>query len=1491
MAAASVLSAAYLITSARSAWKVMPQTISSIVSEHVKGRFRVGKVDVSLKGMVFHDVSLSSDERGLDRFLDAESVRVGVRLLDIIRGGDDPLRSIETVEVIRANAFLERGTDGRWNVSGLLKPSKDRSLDRFRAMVVVEEGTVTLLDRKVEGAPRTNRLVGINALADLTKAPVAAVRLAAEGDPKRLGKLSVVGRYDLAAHSFEGQFNGLDADAAYWAKYPHDLRFMQVEAGRADVRMTFSQAGEDDPFRYDAAVLVSDASVRLNWMREPATGVAGTVRLKDEKVSISLKARLGSAPVLVAGNVVGFDDIRLALDLQSERANFREISRVLGVALPKGTVLPTAGRALVSVTGPSKSPAAAFRLEAPGVAYGEYAADVIRLEGRYGADSVSFRGSVGRFAGGSARFAGEVGWGARPQVNVQGAAAGVNLSRLPIFSGHPVEALTSGGFTVAWKPAGLLASYSGTIAEGSLQGHEFGSGEVAVSYDGSVARVEDFSARTLGGRVAFSGSVSSEGDLDLKASGSGIDVAEIQKVYWERPSSGTLQFAGRLGGRAESPTFDGRIEGYDIKYGEVGAERITADVNASRDRIVLREMEVNRSEATLMAAGEISHPLSIIHRADLSLHLQDFDVARWAESAGLPAELDGRLWADLTVSGMLASPEIAGSVRVEDGRVAGAALDSAEGRVSYRNSVIALEDLEVRIGAGVLDASGTFGLKDDRISAAFDARAIPLGRLTGGVRKYASLSGDLDLRGQIFGTSELPEVRATLSSGNPAFNGESFGRLAADLTWIGDSVHVGRASIADGEAEYSVSDLWWSSSLKTVEFAGEVRDAPIEKLKAVAEKSPRNESTVILHRRLASIPKPLKGVLNARVSGRFEVTENGLNPRVGIEAKVSEAAVGPSSMQTIDLEADWNGDVFSVRKIEALNGDTDLIAEAVFGPEERIGLRLDAHGLDVGQAGEWLKLKQNISGVGDVTMIAEGTAEAPSVDASFDIQHPVIEGMAFDALRARFSSSSGDDGESPQDRINIDDLTVVLGESQLSASGFIPIDWANRKVPRDGDLFMEMLVDEKSLELLSAFAGDAIEGETGGTLAGKLNLTGTIDSPALQGGLAWREGRVKVARLNETFEQIEADIILDRHMLSVDRLAGLSSGGGGFSVSGQVDLTGMKPRLDLAAETSAMRLSGHNISGQYGEEVSLVLDSSLAAVGDWRKPLLSGNVSIPSGTVRLTEADDNPKQNEPLAFDPEFDLRILSGRDLIMKSSRLETGLPGYLSVGGRLSAPAVDGTISLADGTIMLPLRSFKMMPGSEMQIRLTPGQPVMVLLDIQARGTLVDISPLGKRTRYTVTMEATGPLDHLRPTFTSSPVGLSEQRIIALATGQYHFEQILRGNSGQDIGRELSGLFSSAMLPTVFEPIEQALEEAFGVDEFSLEMGYREAVQVSISDQLGGDFFISYSAALGSRPDYADSQYELKLSYRLRNYLELSGWTGDNKVFGVSAEGRIRF
>lgn len=1486
MLAAATIAAGYLVTSARSAWSSLPGMLSSVMSEYVDGKLDVGKVDVSATGIVFRRVSLS-DRDGSKKIIDAQAVRVGFRLADLLRNRKDPASAIDSVEIVRPHVSLERAPDGRWNIADLLRPSATGPRTQFKGRVIVTSGTLAFLDRKTEGKAMANRFEKVNAVIDLN-GNRADCRLTARGDGVRAGRISVEARYDLEKRSYSADIDALDADASYWTKYPFNLKFLTVSSGGGDVRMRLSSAGPGRPIRYSGEFLVSDAAVQLSMMRRPARQVEGLVGLKNDEVTLALRARMESTPLEISGRVTGFKGSRLALNLKSDRANLREISGLFPIDVPKGTVLPTSGRVHVTINGPSAKPSALFSIQAPTLSYNQFSGRGLSVDGSYSAQKIVIRNASVQVYGGLLRAQGEFRWGAGGALSLHGSASGLRLSQLPQFEGQQIDSVTSGHFGIESGASGVRGAYRGTLTDGAVGGHVFRRGAVAVSYDGGV-HIDEVSADVLGGRVAASGDVTTEGGFDLEVSGAGINLAAVQERYWAYPSVGRVQFRGRLQGTPDAPSFDGQVEAYRIMINGISAERISADLEARRSIVRLRSLEIEDPIGRLTASGDIVDPLSADPRLDLAVSVGALAVEPLAISTGLPFHLAGSLSGDVRITNTLESPEVEGSVRMVTGQVADLPIDHAETAISYRDSMFTLTGFEARSGTGVLRAGGSIGLDDQGVSIAFSAGDLPLDSVARSLRQNVLLSGGLNAEGEMTGTLDDTVVRVTLDSTSPRINGQTFDGFRADLTWDDDVLQVGSASLTDGGAEYVISRLSYSPTDEMVEVGVEVRHAPIDRLVTMIEKGPRSGTTARLRGHLASVPRPCQGVLDADVKGTIDLAGGEPAPNLRIEGTVNGARIGSSDISTIRIEGDWQAGKVILSKLEALSGDTDLLASAVLGPGGTLDVQADVHGLDLETAGKWLKLDQNFSGVADVTIIAEGTTKAPSVEASLDIQNPVIEGMRFDSLRARFSAAPFGEDASAGNRINIDDLTVVLGDSQLSASGFMPVDWEKPSVPRDQPILVEMLLNDDSLKLMSVLAGEAITGQAGGKFSGKISYGGTIDKPDMHGGLTWRDGRLHLARLGKPFEQIEADITLSGSVLTVDRLIGRSAQGGSFRIAGPVDFT--KSSLDLSLVTSTLRVSGNNISGKYGETGEVVLDSDVHVAGNWRAPLISGRVSVPKGSVGLTDTDDLASAAVKPAVDPRFDLQVSVGRGLVFRSARLEAALPGSLALGGSLSQPMVDGLLDLADGTIVFPMRSFKILPGSDMRVRVSPGQPALAIVDLQARARIVDVSSLGKRARYTVTMQASGPLDKLRPTFTSSPVGLSEQRIMALVTGQYQFEQILKGSQGADIGRELSGLFSAAVMPSVFDPIEEAFQSALGIDEFALEMGYREPVQVSIGEALGRDVYLSYSAALGARPDYADSRYELKLSYRVRNNLEFSVQTDENRTLGIGAEGKIRF
>jgi len=72
---------------------------------------------------------------------------------------------------------------------------------------------------------------------------------------------------------------------------------------------------------------------------------------------------------------------------------------------------------------------------------------------------------------------------------------------------------------------------------------------------------------------------------------------------------------------------------------------------------------------------------------------------------------------------------------------------------------------------------------------------------------------------------------------------------------------------------------------------------------------------------------------------------------------------------------------------------------------------------------------------------------------------------------------------------------------------------------------------------------------------------------------------------------------------------------------------------------------------------------------------------------------------------------------------------------------------------------------------------------------------------------------------------------------------------------------------------------------------MGYREPPRLTIGDRLWDGLYLDFTRIMGSRPDYADSLYELKLSYRFKHGLEIGLQTDESRTITPLAQGKLRF
>ena len=1500
--AMAVGSLAFFVSLSRATLRRLPEVVRAAASERINGDVKIGKIEVlSTSGLTLTDVVVSRDgsEKPIAK---VPTIKITYSLADIVLRKRDLAASVKRVDVLKPDVFLERAPDGQWNIADILKPLPPGQPLRFRAGIYVKSGRVTICDRAPNpGSPAENILTNINAAVDLSEIPIAKYSVTGRGERGKLGRFAARGRYNLGSHSFNADLDMLRANLSSLSPYSKRAG-LDILSGTARIGLRISRAGGDKPLRYAGTVRLRSAAVKFRRLRSPVSGLDGDMVVRSGAVSVRLKGRLGSSPFFVSGHVLDPSHPRLALEIGSDSADFRELAGLMGCTERlDGTTLPQNGRIRALVSGSAKSPKVDFSLGIPSLSCRGLEGRSILVEGAYAGGRISIRQASAGMCGGLIEASGEIALSGSPRGALEGRVSDIALGRIPLLRGvrhGGFAAAGTGRLHVSWGPGGVSVGYQGTLKDGRFGKLKFDGCAVAAEYADGKLDVRELSARTLGGVVSASGQAA-RGALNFKVAGSDINLASVKEMYWSAPTVGRLNFAGELTGTLESPVFEGDIEAQRVMVSGKGVQRIAGKLSASRESINLDDLVMYDYPGAVTLSGRIGSPLAETPSLDLRVRVDSLNTDALTQALGDSALSGGEASGELILSGTLSDPRAEGKLHVEGGSFHDVPIDSIDARIAYSPDRLQLGEFTVRSGESSLMASGEIS-KNRLISASFHGDRVSLDRFAGLLQPYAVASGNMMVRGGIDGKLEAPHVEAAVECDEPTINGQKFERLSGRISWRKPALAFLDFSLSEPGGQYLVPKFTYDSAAGTCTLAARAQDIRGKTVLALLDASPAVSAAADspgararLRRLLDELPRPLDGIVNGSVTGTVQLGEHA-QPDLRVEASAADVVFGSSSIKAVRMEGSWRNGVAKLETLEAVDGDTNVSAAGSFGPSDEMALSIDAHSLAMGVLSQWLGLPKNLSGKADVTIVASGSINTPEMEASVEVVEPTIGKTKLDRLRSRLSANRTvrrrqSAGES---RIDIDDLTLILGDHKLGASGYVPVDWRRFAIPMDRPMLLESHLDSGSLDLLTTFGG--IDAETGpnGAFEGSLRLGGTMQSPRLEGDLTWRDGRVRVSRIAERLENIDARLRLTGDQLSIEKFTGTSAGGGNFSVSGKVALADLKPALDMDVKTGGLRISGENISNAYGEEISISLNSDVKVVGDWKSPQVTGSVDVPEGSILLPAK--GKKVSEPAGprrVDPKFDIAASLGRGLRFRSARLRAPIGGYLALKGSLSMPILEGSLDISGGNIIFPMRELRILPGSAVTLRTGLSQRPTAFLDMRAQTRLTASSFLGQQKRYTVVMSAQGPLDKLNLTFSSSPPGLTDQRIIALLTGQGQLEQIFDRDGSRGIGEELSGLFSTAVIPTVFEPIEQAFESALGFEEFTLEMGYREPVQLTIGEHLFDGFYLDYTATLGARPDYADSLYEMKLSYRFKHGLELGLTTDENHTLMIGVEGKLRF
>ncbi len=566
------------------------------------------------------------------------------------------------------------------------------------------------------------------------------------------------------------------------------------------------------------------------------------------------------------------------------------------------------------------------------------------------------------------------------------------------------------------------------------------------------------------------------------------------------------------------------------------------------------------------------------------------------------------------------------------------------------------------------------------------------------------VSGTIAAQGTITGTAARPLGAFALQGANLIAYEEPFGSLSADVSLAGRGITVSRLLIEkpqpDGEGRLTATG---SYNLDRGAYVADVQSENVRLLGLVLPGGQR-----------------IRGRLQLTANGSGTISSPAGTANLAIDDLEIDGLAARTSDAAVDTVTEFGRVVIAAT---AANGEATIQASAArFNVEAdaRVGLRspwpttLNVRATDLDLAALPIDLQTPLTGRLRATVDAAGTLEAPERGEAT----AAIETFAGSWNGQPFSVTSPSPLRYANERLDIERLQLAAGDSSLVVSGTLPLtDGAGT-----GDIRVE---GHANLATLAQYlpAGTDLTGDGAVTIKGTLHGTlkaidpdlvvtvdrGLVLSPGLEPGLSNIQLRARVANGAAEVEQLTANWgtatieasgrvpleVVPPLPVEIPRMGGPATikasvrGLDPAAIPGAPD--GLSGRVSLEAQASATRPDLAALEGRVAfselqvgfngltlaqEQPSTIAVASGSAAIERLALSGSGGSLVAGGSVGLTG-------ERPLDIHADGSLQ-LAALSAVTDRVRTEGAARMSLAARGTVSAPDVNGTVEVADATLV---------------------------------------------------------------------------------------------------------------------------------------------------------------------------------------------------------------
>jgi translocation and assembly module TamB len=478
---------------------------------------------------------------------------------------------------------------------------------------------------------------------------------------------------------------------------------------------------------------------------------------------------------------------------------------------------------------------------------------------------------------------------------------------------------------------------------------------------------------------------------------------------------------------------------------------------------------------------------------------------------------------------------------------------------------------------------------------------------------------------------------------------------------------------------------------------------------------------------------------------------------------------------------------------------------------------------------------------------------------SLDVENVKVHNQ--DPIRFDLASSS----------ITIQQLHLVGEGTDLTAHGSIQLSGA-----RALDLTADGRLD---LKLLSGFDPDLT---SSGLVTMNLTVAGTLAEPLLQGRFQVSSGAVSYAGLPSGLSELSGSLLFTRDRIHIETLTA-RTGGGTLDLKGDANYFQKQLNFNLTAIGKDVRL-------RYPPGVSSTANTELHWIGSRSASTVSGDISITKIAVtpgfdfsayleRSRQFSTITVANSPLN-NVKLDIHVQTAPELQMRTAIARLSGDADLRLRGSAARPAVLGRVDILEGKATFHGIRFTLERGD-----ITFANPVAIepQLNLQASSHVRN---------YDLNITVVGTPDRLNINYRSEPPLPKSDIIALLALGRTNEESAqLQQQSGQSV---FSDQASDLILNhAINDTASSRFQRLFGASNIKIDPQGLSTItnpvsngpQITIEQQFANNLSLTYSTNVSQ-----SSQQIIQGEYYVNRSVSLVGHRDQNGVISFDAQIRRR-